>query len=155
MSKKYIVNEDGEILEEIDGYKLLKGSSLRYLTETTSVKIPFVKFNPKVLEELENIEETVKLLSYIEYKSNVLCYKNGKLIKNMKSLGKIFSKNKDVGYRKVRKLLEEDVIRKYKDESGTSFVFNPYIAHRGKRINKVSVNLFKSSKWKRDFNEDY
>lgn len=151
---KYIVNEYGEVLEELGKCKVLKETQLSYLKDTQMVEIPFVKLNPKVIKDLKNITNSLILLDYIDYKTNILCYKNGRVIKKVKDLGKIFSKNEKVGYRKVVELVKDDVIHKYKDDGGTYFLYNPYIAHLGRRINRSVINDFKLSKWRRYSSED-
>lgn len=151
---KYIVDESGEIIEELGRSKIIHESQLKYITETSQIKMPFVKFNPKVIKELKNLKNTLILLDYIDYKTNVLVYKNGKVIRKVKDLGKLLSTNEKVGYRKVNELLKDDVICKYREDGRTVFLFNPYIAHIGKRINKIVIEEFKKSKW-RAFSDEY
>lgn len=151
---RYIVNESGEVLEEIKGGRVLTSSQVLYLAETQKLEIPFVKINPLVIKDLKNIANTITLLDYIDFKTNILRYKNGRLIRKIKDVGKIFSGNEKVAYRKANELIKDEVIMKVKEENITYFIFNPYIAYRGKRISRKAVEHFKNSRWRAYVDED-
>ena len=57
-----------------------------YLVETEKLDIPFVKFNPLVVKDLENPKNTLILLNYLDFKTNILRYGNGRVIKRKKDV---------------------------------------------------------------------
>lgn len=153
---KYLVDDEGNVLRELsDNYKILTNGQVEFISETEEIKYHFVKVNYTVVDYLKDIVSVVKLLKYIEFGTGILKYQNGRRIKKTCDLGKKLSDNKNVGSRKVKALIDDDVIHKCKDIEGNYFVFNPYIAHSGRRMPKSLINEFKVSKWRRYTNEDY
>lgn len=61
MSKSFLVNEDGVVLQEIedskkiisleDGDRILRKGTLEYLNDTTDIKYHFTKSNPKIFDK--------------------------------------------------------------------------------------------------------
>lgn len=147
--KKYIVNEDGEVLQELQpGDRILSGNSVKYLTNTVIMKNRFIKVNDLILYELSSKADFInKLLKYISYTDGVLRYSNGKYVLPS-NLEKHLHISVRTIQRKFKELMDEDVIHKCKSYNGSFFyVFNPYIAMRGKRITKELYEEFKNSKW--------
>lgn len=154
---RYIVNENGEILQELkETDRILSNGQVKFSLGTGTVSFNFCKLNVDIIEELgSNLNYTMRLLQYVEIGSGMLKYKNGKLMTSAKGIGKKLKLKERSGQRVVRELIEEDIIHRHKNSNGTYFTFNPYIAHIGKRISKDLINEFKPSKWRCYSSEDY
>ena len=162
MSKLYVVNANGEVLDEIEGKnryvklsegdKVLRKNALNYLTDSISIKYSFIKVNPVAYSRIATKCPIVnKLILYLSYMDNILTYKNGRIIK-LKDIHKVCDVSESTAKRQMKILFDEDVIHKVKDgeEKCTYLVFNPWVAYIGKRIYLSLYNEFKYSSWKEE-----
>ena len=74
----------------------------------------------------------------------ILSYKNGKPLK-LKDIAKICNVSESTAKRKIKGLMEEDVIHKLRDKKlrQTYLIMNPYVAVVGK---KVCLSLYEEFK---------
>ncbi len=156
MSKAYLVDNDGEVLQVIDnperyicleeGDKVIRKGVLTYLTETTDIKYHFIKINPKIFDKYCKKYSILPYLTcHIGYMDNICCYENGKVIQ-LKDLPKVCEVSESTIKRQLKGLIEDDVIHKvpYKNNQ-KCLMINPYVAMRGKRIYLSTYNEFKLS----------
>ncbi len=150
-SVRYIVDEEGEILREISKNAIVydKGQ-LNIATATEKITMDFLKVNPKTINKIDlNLKYVVILLDYVEFRTGILRYKNGRQIRKIKDFSKIFGISEQVVYRVIKDLINRDIIHKRKDEEGHYyFLFNPYIAHKGDRVSRDLVKEFYNTEWR-------
>lgn len=151
----YVVNEDGEVVDKIDssdkyvklsqGDRVIRNKSIKYLSETVDMRYKFVKINPLVYDDIANKYPIINtLLRYLGYMDGILSYKNGQPLK-LKDIAKICNVSESTAKRKIKGLMEEDVIHKLRDKKlrQTYLIMNPYVAVVGK---KVSLSLYEEFK---------
>lgn len=156
MSKAYLVDNDGEVLQVIDnperyicleeGDKVIRKGVLTYLTETTDIKYHFIKINPKIFDKYCKKYSILPYLTcHIGYMDNICCYENGKVIQ-LKDLPKVCEVSETTIKRQLKGLIADDIIHKvpYK-KNQKCLMMNPYFAMRGKRIYLSTYNEFKLS----------
>lgn len=157
MEGRYIVAENGEILEELDSRdRILRNGSIEYLGGTQVIKYNFGKINVDCLKYINDsdLRYAINLLEYVELTTGILKFKNGRTISSASKMWKVFKVHERTAQIIVRRLIKEDIIHRCKDRSGTYFLYNPYIFHVGRRISKDLASDFYGSKWKRYTSEN-
>lgn len=165
MSKSYIVNENGEVLQEIDdinklvslddGDRILRRGTIEYLKDTTVVKYHFIKINPKIFDKYcKKYSILPYLICHVGYMDNVCSYENGKIIQ-IKDLPKICGVSEITIKRQLKGLIEDDVVHKvpYK-KNQKCLMINPWLCCRGKRIYLSTYEEFKLSVLRNDVEYD-
>ena len=155
-NRRYLVNEQGEVLRELDGTdRILTNGQTKYVNGTVEVKFNFCKINVNSIEEIDrNLKSVMLLLKYIEIGTGILKYLNGRTITSAKDLGRKLGFTERAGQKLVKQLIEDDIIHRNINKKGVYFTFNPYIAHIGKRVPKDLADDFKNSKWRKISDED-
>lgn len=154
---KYIVNEDGTIVDEISendiivkmnhGDRILRKKSIDYFQDTKEIKKRFVKVNDQATNMLSKYGKYIcLLLKYVGYKDGILRFNNGIYLSN-KSISKIFGITERNTIRVLDDLIKEDVIHKHKEKNRNYYTFNPWVASKGKRISIDLYNEFKMTEW--------
>lgn len=156
MSKSYLVDEDGVVLQEFEhdnvivslnaGDKVLRKGTIDYLQDTTDIKYHFIKINPKIFDKYCKKYSILPYLTcHIGYMDNICCYDNGKIIR-LKDLSKVCEVSETTIKRQLKGLIADDIIHKvpYK-KNQKCLMINPYLAMRGKRIYLSTYNEFKLS----------
>ena len=154
---KYIVNDDGVIIEEIKdndtfvkighGDRVLRKSSIDYFQDTKEIKKRFIKVNDQATNMLSKYGKYIcLLLRYIGYMDGILKFSNGIYLTN-KSISKIFGISERNAIKILDDLIKEDVIHKHKDKNKNYYTFNPWIASKGKRVSTDLYNEFKMTEW--------
>lgn len=156
MSKSFLVNEDGVVLQEIedskkiisleDGDRILRKGTLEYLNDTTDIKYHFIKINPKIFDKYCKKYSILPYLTcHIGYMDNICCYDNGKIIR-LKDLSKVCEVSETTIKRQLKGLIADDIIHKvpYK-KNQKCIMMNPWLCMRGKRIYKSTYEEFKLS----------
>ena len=154
---KYIVNEDGTIVDEISendiivkmnhGDRILRKKSIDYFQDTKEIKKRFVKVNDQATNMLSKYGKYIcLLLKYVGYKDGILRFNNGIYLSN-KSISKIFGITERNTIRVLDDLIKEDVIHKHKEKNRNYYTFNPWVASKGKRINADLYYEFKMTEW--------
>lgn len=156
MSKSYLVDEDGVVLQEFEhdnvivslnaGDKVLRKGTIDYLQDTTDIKYHFIKINPKIFDKYCKKYSILPYLTcHIGYMDNICCYDNGKIIR-LKDLSKVCEVSETTIKRQLKGLIADDIIHKvsYK-KNQKCLMINPYFAMRGKRIYLSTYNEFKLS----------
>ena len=156
---KYVVNEEGEILETIEsnekiaklksGDKVVRNTSIEYLLGSIEVKFKkFYKINENACLELCKYGNIIiNLLPYIGFADGKLIFVNGKYVRP-KHLCGMFGKKTKSGNKIIQELIENDMIHKHKDGKTYYFTFNPYIAIKGTRITEELYEDFKNTKFR-------
>jgi len=156
MTKSYLVDEYGVVLEEIDdsstlvslkeGDRILRKGTLEYLNGTTDIKYHFIKINPKIFDKYCKKYSILPYLTcHIGYMDNICCYENGKIIR-LKDLSKVCEVSETTIKRQLKGLIADDIIHKvpYK-KNQKCLMMNPWLCCRGKRIYLSTYNEFKLS----------
>lgn len=156
MTKSYLVDEYGVVLEEIDdsstlvslkeGDRILRKGTLEYLNDTTDIKYHFIKINPKIFDKYCKKYSILPYLTcHIGYMDNICCYDNGKIIR-LKDLSKVCEVSETTIKRQLKGLIADDIIHKvpYK-KNQKCLMMNPWLCCRGKRIYLSTYNEFKLS----------
>lgn len=156
MTKSYLVDENGVVLEEIDdsstlvslkeGDRILRKGTLEYLNGTTDIKYHFIKINPKIFDKYCKKYSILPYLTcHIGYMDNICCYDNGKIIR-LKDLSKVCEVSETTIKRQLKGLIADDIIHKvpYK-KNQKCLMMNPWLCCRGKRIYLSTYNEFKLS----------
>lgn len=156
MSKSYLVDEDGVVLQEFEhdnvivslnaGDKVLRKGTIDYLQDTTDIKYHFIKINPKIFDKYCKKYSILPYLTcHIGYMDNICCYDNGKIIR-LKDLSKVCEVSETTIKRQLKGLIADDIIHKvpYK-KNQKCLMMNPWLCCRGKRIYLSTYNEFKLS----------
>ncbi len=156
MSKSYLVDEDGVVLQEFEhdnvivslnaGDKVLRKGMIDYLQDTTDIKYHFIKINPKIFDKYCKKYSILPYLTcHIGYMDNICCYDNGKIIR-LKDLSKVCEVSETTIKRQLKGLIADDIIHKvpYK-KNQKCLMMNPWLCCRGKRIYLSTYNEFKLS----------
>lgn len=156
MSKSYLVDEDGVVLQEFEhdnvivslnaGDKVLRKGTIDYLQDTTDIKYHFIKINPKIFDKYCKKYSILPYLTcHIGYMDNICCYDNGKIIR-LKDLTKVCEVSETTIKRQLKGLIADDIIHKvpYK-KNQKCLMMNPWLCCRGKRIYLSTYNEFKLS----------
>ena len=154
---KYIVNENGEIIEVINsndvivkmskGDRVLRKPSIDYFKDTKEIKKRFIKVNDQAINILNKYGKYIcLLLKYVGYMDGILRFNNGIYLTN-KNISKIFGVNERNTVNILNDLIKEDVIHKHKEKNRNYYTFNPWIASKGKRVSIDLYNEFKMTEW--------
>ena len=156
MSKSYLVDEDGVVLQEFEhdnvivslnaGDKVLRKGMIDYLQDTTDIKYHFIKINPKIFDKYCKKYSILPYLTcHIGYMDNICCYDNGKIIR-LKDLSKVCEVSETTIKRQLKGLIADDIIHKvpYK-KNQKCLMMNPWLCCRGTRIYLSTYNEFKLS----------
>lgn len=161
--KLYLVNSNGEVIEEIpigktltylnEGDKVFRNDGIEGIEKTVAIKMRFAKVNLKVFWELcHKYPILTKMLEYLQYQTGKLVYRNGVTI-NRKNLARACGVTKGTITRQIKGLIEEDVIKIVKNGRDSIFYVNPYIAHIGKKVNYSLYVLFKDTIYKKKYDK--
>lgn len=156
MTKSYLVDENGEVLQIIDdpnkyvclddGDKVIRKGVLTYLSETTDIKYHFVKINPKIFDKYcAKYSILPYLVCHAGYMDNICCYENGKIIQ-LKDLSKICGVSEITVKRQLKGLIQDDIIHKVPyNKKQKCIMINPWLCCRGRRIYLSTYEEFKLS----------
>lgn len=161
--KMYLVNEEGEIINEIDPKENRvviqsledlknKGKALKKLENSKRIKYRFAKVNIENIVEVKKVAPFfIDLIPYISYFDNILRFDNGVKITPL-NIGLVYgAKNvsKQYGNKIVKTLVSEDIVHKYGVGKSSYLVVNPWICYCGKTVQVDVAQEFEESKWKR------
>ena len=158
----YLVNEQGEILNEIDPREnrvvvqsleeiANKGKALRKLEESKKIKYRFAKVNVENIIEVRKVAPFfIDLIPYISYFDNILRFENGVKI-TPSNIGLVYGRNvsRQYGSKLIKLLVDEDIIHKYGVGKNARLVVNPWICYCGRSLQKDVVDEFEESRWKK------
>ena len=155
--KKYIADEYGTIIDEIDdnetiikishGDRIVRKKSIDYFEDTKEIKKRFIKVNDQATNMLSKYGKYIcSLLKYVGYMDGILRFNNGIYLSN-KSISKIFGITERNTIKILDDLIKEDVIHKHKEKNKNYYTFNPWIASKGKRVSINLYNEFKMTEW--------
>jgi hypothetical protein len=155
-NKKYIIDNNGQVLTEInpgDRIKTIRKESLEFLERQRELQewniIHFYKGNideiKQLNEDLTNSEMGIlfAIIPYINYDDCCLKFENGKELgfDDMISLGKLSrGKTSEV----LNELRKKDVIYKGLNSEGLQYFVNPWLFCKGNKIDKVLKTMFKN-----------
>lgn len=164
MGRYIFDDETGEMIPIEEGTRIIKPNSLKYLREQNNkLEHPrdeeFLKLFKLALPELTSIGLSVPesrvffyLLGNVRYESNIAKYNNGKLI-TRENISVDLNMSTSNVHRAVTKLCERGLIAITKIDIGKVFIVNPFVAMRGKTIDKTTYDLFKHTKWARNWDK--
>lgn len=160
MEKYYIVNGDGEVVQDLgenidnaiftrldeNDVVIKKGIGIGQ-EETRELKLDFAKFNYKAGMELyKRCPQILMILPFINYEDNVLKYSNGKLV-TATNFAKHTGYNKNYISEVFKKLRENRIIEMIKIDGKYTYVVNPYVVMKGKRVIISTIDKFKKTDW--------
>lgn len=164
MSKSYIADENGEVLQEIEdinklvileyGDRILRKNAIDYLSDSINIDYHFIKVNPKTFDKYcRKYSILPNLITTIGYMDNICSYDNGKIIR-IKDLPKVCGVSEITVKRQLKGLIEDDIIHKvpYK-KNQKCLMINPWLCMRGKRIYKNTYEEFRLSSLKNEVEE--
>lgn len=161
---KYVVNEEGEVLNEIEdegnvvilraGDRVIRGDSIHSyrsrIANASKMDYRFIKINDRhIYSASRGVPLFTALLSFINYEDNLLMFSNGKSI-NASNLSRYTKMSYSTCRRQLDTLVERDVIKKVRSNNKILYYFNPYIAIRGKYISNNTLSMFRESEYRED-----
>lgn len=166
-NKNYIVNNQGEILKEIgENDRIVRGSSIEFYENSIEIDNVFIKLFVNnimpVIEQLKDKRGKIKyntislmfyLMQFISYKNGFLQHENGKPLTN-KYILENFNMSKTELYNSLKLLKDKNIISIVESEGELKFyMFNPWIASIGQRIDKTHLYCFENSPYKKNKEE--
>jgi hypothetical protein len=98
------------------------------------------------MELYKRCPQILMILPYINYEDNVLKYSNGKLV-TATNFAKHTGYNKNYISEVFKKLREHKIVEMTKINGKYTYVVNPYVAMRGKRMIVSTINRFENTDW--------
>jgi uncharacterized protein YjhX (UPF0386 family) len=160
-----IIDENGVVVNTLgEGDRIVRKNSMKHLREQEGkIQIPkdedFIKMFKDALPQLSSCGLTVPesrvffyLAANIRYESNVAKYDNGKLITRDNLCTDLNISLANV-QRSIVKLCQRGLIAIAKIDVGKVFIVNPFVMMRGVSIDKTTYDLFKKTKWARDWSK--
>jgi len=167
MPKENVYNivdpSSGEIIDGLrDGDRILRSESYDYLTDRAKIEGGYIKIQDTAADMLSRADDLtlggfqvmLRLIPYIRFDTGELAYTNGASI-NTTHIKKICEGMSDrTVTRALAVLLEQDVIGKWQREGRkNAYYVNPFIFMRGERVGKTLLNMFKNTKWAKNYFE--
>lgn len=161
MSKSYVVDENGVVLQELDdtkniaileyGDKVVRKDARNYLSDSVDIKYRFIKINPLAFNKYcKKYSILPTLITTISYMDNICSYSNGKIIQ-IKDLHKVCGVSEITVKRQLKGLIEDDIVHKVSyDKKQKCLIVNPFLCMIGKRIYKKTYEEFSSSSLKNE-----
>lgn len=150
--KLYVIDSQGEILKEISkSSRIIEKAQAEYLDRTRKVDCDFLKFNFNTVSLMgKNMKYIIKLLPYIEMTTGVLRFRNYVEFTTSKSFARAYGVEEQTARKIVAELRKQDVIHKHKSKDTKQYyVFNPFIAHSGRRVFKTLYEEFYNTEWRK------
>lgn len=158
-----IIDENGVVIGELqEGDRIVRKNSLKHLAEQMNKVNPpkdeeFIKMFKRALPQLTSCGLSIPesrvffyLLENVRYESNVAKYNNGKLITRENISEDLEMPTSNV-HRSIVKLCDKGLIAIAKIDIGKVFIVNPFVAMRGNSIDKTTYDLFKNTRWARNW----
>lgn len=158
-----IDNDTGEIKELPKGSTVLTPKAKEEIAKKKNmIAVPkkgegFVKIFQEALPQLSScglstLESSAffYLVSNLRYGSNAATYPSGKLI-TRENLCDDMGSNKTSIQKAVARLIGKGLIAETKIDIGKVFIVNPFVVTIGNRVDQTSYNLFKHTRWYRDW----
>ncbi len=157
--KLYIVDsETGEITGEFqEGDKVIKSGTIDFLKNTIEINNKFIKLFTinimPVIEQLKDKRNKINynalslmfyLMQFISYTNGLLQHKNGEPLTN-KYILENFSMCKTDLYYCIKLLKDKGIISIVLVQDKNYYIFNPWIASAGKRIDKTHLKIFENT----------
>lgn len=160
MEKYYIVNGDGEIVQDLgenidnaiftrldeNDIVIKKGTGIGK-EETKEVRLDFAKINYKAgMEFYKRCPQILMILPFINYEDNILKYSNGTLV-TASNFAKHTGYNKDYIVQVFKKLKDNKIIEMTKIDGKYVYAVNPYVVMKGKKMIVSTLDKFKDTDW--------
>ena len=160
MEKYYIVNGDGEIVQDLgvnienaiftrldeNDIVIKKGTGIGK-EETKEVRLDFAKINYKAgMEFYKRCPQILMILPYINYEDNILKYSNGALV-TANNFAKHTGYNKDYIVQVFKKLKDNKILEMAKVDGRYVYAVNPYVVMKGKKMIVSTLDKFKDTDW--------
>jgi hypothetical protein len=160
----YIVDENGELLKVMKkGDMLVSGKSIEACKRRGEETMPFdpdseyVKLFIRGIESIpdelkgSDFKAILKLCQFIDYETGILV-KRGQYNKAVpllqEDLINVTGISKKTVISTMERLVEQKVFAKVRTGRQISYLANPFIFMKGKRISKTLYNIFKTYKYK-------
>ena len=165
MKEKYLVNEDGVILNTIkegDKVKIVRKETLDFIkSEDDLIEInkgePFIKIYPNVIdclldEDLSSADYKIIFIcmKYLRYDSGAVMYENNGNFLSQKDIITLTKLGKKTVYNSIEKLVSKKILHKGITGKEYQLFMNPFIFMRGTKVNKTLYAMFKKSKWNKN-----
>lgn len=169
---KFIVDENDEPLMLHKGDRIIRAKSIDRLkkeeTEHPSFKIDakFIKLFTEniipIFKQLQDGNGKIKysavslmfyLMQFISYRDGLLQHKNGRPITNSDII-KNFNMGKNEIYANLKLLRKNNIIATTKVKDKTYYIFNPFIACNGSKIDNTTRHIFDENMYKLNWKEN-
>lgn len=156
MEKKlYVINDKGEVVREIENGDVLFSKTKTTIFDGRKIlEYKFTKINARAFAYMNEKEilTVMTLLPHIKYETNEIYLKRGTPITKITDFMEIFNYSKRYNYIFVKRLVDDGIIGyieyKEKKKNLKCFMFNPYIAYKGRYMAKATLIHFEKSKWR-------
>lgn len=165
MKEKYLINEDGVILNTIkegDKVKIVRKETLDFIkSEDDLIEInkgePFIKIYPNVIdcllnEDLSSADYKIIFIcmKYLRYDSGAVMYENNGNFLSQKDIIALTKLGKKTVYNSIEKLVSKKILHKGVTGKEYQLFMNPFIFMRGTKVNKTLCSMFAKSKWNKN-----
>lgn len=165
MKEKYLINEDGVILNTIkegDKVKIVRKETLDFIkSEDDLIEInkgePFIKIYPNVIDSLLNEDLSSAdykiifiCMKYLRYDSGAVMYENNGNFLSQKDIIALTKLGKKTVYNSIEKLVSKKILHKGVTGKEYQLFMNPFIFMKGTKVNKTLYAMFKKSKWNKN-----
>jgi hypothetical protein len=160
-----IIDENGIVVNTLfEGDRIVRKNSMKHLREEEGkMKLPndeaFIKVFKDALPQLSSCGLSISesriffyLAASIRYESNVAKYDNGKLITRDNLCSDLNMSLSNV-QRAIVRLCQRGLIAIAKIDIGKVFIVNPFVVMRGTSIDKTTYDLFKKTRWARNWDK--
>jgi hypothetical protein len=151
-----VVRGTGEVTNTLnEGDRILRKRSTEHLQSTVEIlpDAPYIKTFIKPLSQLSEIATGQEMLmiyylmQYLSYDSGLLLLQNGRYLTRSHIAEDLEQSERQVD-RTLDKLKENEVLKRVLGaRREVSFIMNPWLFMKGKRINRTLYDLFKNSRW--------
>lgn len=174
-SRLIVDSETGEILAKVhpgDRLTITRKNSLEALErmkrmrmqeprESETEPVPNAQFFKVFREVVRKVVEECNLTaaefsvflylsSNLRYQSNVAKHSNGELI-TKETVEAELPLSRATTHRAINGLIRHGLIVEAKTEEGKVFIVNPFVCCVGDKINKTTFDLFRKSKWAKEY----
>ena len=149
--KRYLVDDNGVVLSEIEPDEWLQVKTHKNFyqwKQGVSIKIRFLKMFPDAMKKIgKEYPMFFDLVNHITYLENSLVFENGVAMNN-KNIAKMNGKHIRTVQKEMKRMCDDDVLRKMKLFGRIVYVVNPWICMKGNKILPQVYDEFASSDWR-------
>lgn len=169
MKEKYLVNEDGVILNTInegDKVKIVRKETLDFVkSEDDKIELNadanFIKLYTNTLKDLINENLTsadfkviLVCLEHLRYETGAVAFENNGDFLSQQDIIKASKLSKMSVYTSIERLVDKKILHKGITGKEYQLFMNPFIFMKGIKVNKTLCSMFAKSKWNKVANKN-